>query len=76
MGKKHIKIIKHKKTIKKERKEKYNKWKKKTKIYLVAKKICFPTPPHLPTPYLDIQIWSDVKKKHDISSKKLEGKKS
>ncbi len=29
---------------------------------VVAKKFYFPTPPHQPTPYLDIQIWSDVKK--------------
>jgi hypothetical protein len=41
-----------------------------------CQEIYLPTPPHLLSPDLSIQIWSNVKKKqNNISSKKLEKQK-
>ncbi len=42
--------------------------KKDKKLPCCCQKICFPTPPHLPTPYLDIQIWSTFQYCHYIAS--------
>ncbi len=50
--------------------------KKKKNLPWCYQEIYLPTPPHLLSPDLSIQIWSNVKKKqNNISSKKLEKQK-